>query len=165
MSYFQKARKKGSTLLFNGKFLDRDFRMLNPLTNDASFGYISNLKTFPEGHIYLKWGQHIKEHNGFGCSHIWQQHGLEAKFRKYCTSVEDIPALVNRIIVPGTQILDTGKYRPAVVKSPIGTIILDCPNDSRDHYSIVTMYFTSNARGVVIGSIGRAPILENKKER
>jgi len=145
-------------LLFNGHALDRNDLLLNPQTNTNSFGYISNLKGSSAGHIVLKWGEHVRQHKGFGCIHIWQQHGTEAKLKKHCSAIEDIPNLINKILIPGTQILDTGKNRPAVVRSSVGTIILECPTEYRDYYSIVTLYFTNNIRGIVIGSIGREPI-------
>jgi hypothetical protein len=149
-------------LLFNGSQLVQNDRIINPNTGTTSFGYISNLKDSQPGHILLKWGNHASYHKGFGCIHIWKQHGNEAKLKKHCSVIEDVPLLVNRILVPGTTILDTGKFRPAVVKSALGTIILECPNDYRDYYSIVTLHFNTNMKGIVIGSIGREPVSENK---
>ncbi len=157
-----KKNKSNGGTLFNNQILKPDDFLTNPTNSTRYFGYISGMKGYEDGYIVLKWGSHRSYHKGFGCYHIWQQHGTESKLKKLCNSIEDVPNLVSQILTPGSRILDTGKDRPTVIKNNLGTLILDCPNYQRDYYSVVTVFFDTNIRGTVIGSVKRLPETETK---
>lgn len=147
---------KPKIILFNEQKLNIDDLMDSPETGTRYFGYIGGIKNYPEGYIVLKWGLHRRLHSGFGCLHIWLQHQNCFKTQKICENVEDVPALVARVLRPGTRILEQhrGDDRLAVLQSSIGTIILEWRSG---YYSIVTLYLKKDTRGTVIGSVRSLP--------
>ncbi|HHP6708604.1 TPA: hypothetical protein ACSE6Y_003710 [Acinetobacter baumannii] len=149
-------RNKPGIVLFNEQRLHRDAFIDNPETGNRYFGYIADIKNYPEGYIVLKWGLHRKLHSGFGCLHIWLQHQHCFKSQKLCEVVEDVPKLVNRVLRPGTRVLEqhNGDERLAVLQSSVGTIILEWRSG---YYSIVTLYLRKDTRGTVIGAVKRLP--------
>lgn len=149
-------KNKPEIILFNEKKLNRDDLMDSPETGTRYFGYIGGIRNYEEGYIVLKWGLHRGLHNGFGCLHIWLQHQNCFKSKKICEKVEDVPALVAKVLRPGTRILEQhrGDERLAVLQSSVGTIILEWRSG---YYSIVTLYLKKDTRGTVIGSVQRLP--------
>lgn len=152
-----RIKRNKQTILFNNTKLLVDDFLISPVTNSKNFAYISGVRGLDDGYICLKWGMHRGYHKGFGCLHIWTQHGNEFIIKKFCNEIEDLPSLIDKILIPGATILDTGTGRPAVVRNSLGTLILDCPSDSRDYYSIITFYLNSNIQGTVVGSVRGLP--------
>lgn len=148
---------KPEIILFNNQRLNHYDFLNNPETNNRYFGYIGGIKNYPEGYIVLKWGNHRRLHSGYGCFHIWQQH--KHCFRNLCEKIEDVPKLLARVLEPGTRILEqhNGDERLAVLKSSVGTIILEWRSG---YYSIVTLYLKKDTRGTVIGSVKRLPEID-----
>ena len=149
-------KNKPEIVLFNDQRLNINDLMDCPKTGTRYFGYISGIKNYEDGYIVLKWGLHRRLHNGFGCLHIWLQHQNCFKSQKICEKIEDVPALIARVLIPGTRILeqDRGDGRLAVLQSSVGTIILEWRDN---YYSIVTLYLKKDTRGTVIGSVKRLP--------
>ena len=149
-------KNKPEIVLFNDQRLNINDLMDCPKTGTRYFGYISGIKNYEDGYIVLKWGLHRWLHNGFGCLHIWLQHQNCFKSQKICEKIEDVPALIARVLTPGTRILeqDRGDGRLAVLQSSVGTIILEWRDN---YYSIVTLYLKKDTRGTVIGSVKRLP--------
>lgn len=149
-------KNKSETILFNEKRLRPNDFVDCDTTGTRYFGYISGIKNYPDGYIILKWGTHKRAHSGFGCLHIWLQHQHDFKTRKLCEKIEDVPALVAKVVQPGTRILEqhNGDERLAVLQSSIGTIILEWRSK---YYSIVTLFLKKDTRGTVIGSVKRLP--------
>lgn len=153
-------KNQQNLLLFNDKSLKVEDFLENPLTNNRYFGYVDGIHDYPTGYIILKWGTHRHNHKGFGCVHIWKQHQACFRVKRLCTKIEEIPSLVNRILQPGTQIIESESYDPnngkrlAVLRSSTGTIILEW---RKGYYSIVTLHLGKTMAGVVVGSVKRLP--------
>lgn len=154
-----KDQRPKELLLFNGEELHREDFLENPQTSNRYFGYISDIKGYPDGYIVLKWGVHRGYHKGFGCMHIWIQHQADFRVKRLCNTIEAVPSVINRILQPGTPVIepDNRNGRLAVLRSSTGTLILECPKKEGDYYSIVTVYLRKDYPGTIIGSVKRLP--------
>lgn len=154
-----KNQRPKELLLFNGEKLRAEDLLQNPQTSNRYFGYISDVKGYHDGYIVLKWGIHRGYHKGFGCMHIWIQHQADFRVKRLCSAIEEVPNVINRILQPGTPIIERNDAtgRLAVLRSSTGTLILECPKKEGDYYSIVTVYLKKAYSGTVIGSVKRLP--------
>lgn len=136
--------------------------ILNPYTQTPVFGKFPEIKhrsyTFPEGNIYLKYGIHYRQNNGFGLIHIWESHQHELLPMGYNT-MEDSARYVADILSAGAKIhcefSSMNNERVAIVKSSLGLLIAEHRLDGRnqDYYSVVTAYKNRNVHGVLIGQL------------
>lgn len=116
---------------------------------------------FPDGEIVLKYGNHIRPNNGFGYLHIIAEHTADLDSHRLEHTIEGVISYIQLIFCTGARIYSEffrnkkGNYRPTIVWSKVGTLILEretLPNgDAR--YSVVTAYGKRNPNGTLIGTI------------
>lgn len=135
----------------------------NPYTQTPVFGKFPeinhNLYRFPEGNIYLKYGNHYRQNKGFGLVHIWKSHQHELIPMGYET-MEDSAKYVADILSSGATIhcefASMGdNERVAIVKSRLGLLIAEHRFDgtNQDYYSVVTAYKNRSVHGSLIGQL------------
>ena len=119
------------------------------------------------GDIFLKIGRHFGPNSGFGANHLWADHmaaiasfpRLEGIDHFYGVALALVVSYVTAIIQPGTPVYcefaSIGKYRPAVLSSKAGTVILEEREDEYGecYYSVVTAYDLRRPKGTLIGRV------------
>lgn len=132
-------------------------RVVNPLTGTEIFGWFPELthpaRPFPAGPIYLRHGEHLGRHHGFGLQHIWQEHFAAHDSAE--TALPHIAAFIGSVVCAGATIhYETGD-RTTILQSAAGVVILQAMQDSAncDIYSVVTAFPARKANGPIIGAI------------
>lgn len=133
----------------------------HPTQDTYIFGYIAEKNSrgviIPKGPIHLKSGKHNGPNKGFGAAHIWAEHRREMEVRGH-TMREHVPAYVAEIVCPGASVFcefeNMSKWQKlAVIRTAIGTAILQYVASKEAHYSVVTAFARKNANGTRIGSV------------
>jgi hypothetical protein len=133
----------------------------NPTTGAPPFGLFpaiqKNEVQFAGGFIYLRYGRHIGNSEGYGFEHIWK-----ARFPNETNPVVAealVAQMILSILVQGATIhyefgLGTAERRSTVFKNHSGVVIVEERVDGKNNifYSIVTAINTANAKGSVIGA-------------
>lgn len=118
---------------------------------------------FPEGEIVLKYGNHLRPNSGFGYIHIIAEHTADLDLHGLEHTIEGVINYIQLIFCTGARIYSEfvrnkqGNYRPTVVWSRVGTLILEKEflPAGEIRYSVVTAYGKKNPVGTQIGSIPR----------
>lgn len=136
-------------------------RLLNPATQDYSFGSVpSNLKCkeaslLLSGPIYLTVGKHIGVNHGFGARHIWEGHHDHMARLGFLT-YDDVPKYVCRIVCRGAKLHYEGgsikRIRLTAVRTGIAILELKHGSDG-PYWSIVTAYASNKKHGTLVGTV------------
>lgn len=136
-------------------------RLISPVSNDCIFGHVEGRTIkgiiIPSGPIYLKEGKHFGPNRGFGVEHIWAEHRVEMAALGYETK-NDVANYVADIVRPGSSIycefdnIRAG-LKLTVIRTVIGTAILQHQEKGDSHYSVLTAFSRKTANGTLIGSI------------
>ena len=136
--------------------------IINPHTGTPVFGVIPEINhksyNFPEGDIFLKYGEHRGANRGWGLNHIWIEHEKELVLQGY-TSLEDVARYVSDILQTGSKIFcefsSLKNERVAVLQSPIGSAIIEHRIDGENNtfYSVITAYKQGRPYGQLIGKL------------
>lgn len=127
-----------------------------------SFGVIPEMPHFdlPGGEIYLRAGEHFGPNRGYGVRHVWEAHQADL-VKLDCMSIDGVPAHIARMIVPGAPIYcefrqQKGGQRVAVLKTAMGTLILEPRNERRGFgYYVITWYPQRRAHGTLVGKVAK----------
>lgn len=114
-------------------------------------------KNFPTGIIVLKHGEHKGAGRGFGAIHILAEHTADLKRNGLSFDEDGVCRYIEMILQTGAGIyceFDNlkGLQRPMIVRSRIGTVILERQKiNGLTFYSVVTAFGGTKARGIKIG--------------
>jgi len=126
--------------------------IINPKTGTPVFGTIPSINnksyTFPEGDIFLKYGEHRGVNRGFGIRHIWQEHQADIISMGYEHTDKYILTAhyVSDILKSGAKIyyeFENRRYdRVTILKSPIGIAIIEHREDADNNpiYLVITAF-------------------------
>lgn len=131
-------------------------------SGSLSFGVIPEMPHFglPGGEIYLRVGEHFGPNRGFGVRHVWEAHQGDL-LKLNCMSIDGVASHIAQMIVPGAPIYcefkeQKGGHRVAVLKTSMGTLILEPRNERRGFgYYVVTWYPQRRAHGTLVGKVTR----------
>lgn len=138
----------------------------NPRTGTPVFGMFPNIvyqnTELEAGPIYLRYGQHLGPHRGFGLCHIWHEHKKEIQQATKSPlltveeAVEVIPEYIAGLLIRGAPIHSEfdQKARCMVVRIRKGIVLLEPHKDGQAEtfYSIITAY-GGQAQGPRIGAL------------
>lgn len=116
---------------------------------------------FPPGIIVLKQGRHKGVNKGFGIEHILAEHTADLKKHKLSFDTQGVIQYVEMILQTGAGIYSEfnntrGFHRPMIVRSSIGTVVLERQEKSGvTIYSVVSAFGRKTAHGTKIGEIPR----------
>lgn len=116
---------------------------------------------FPKGNIYLKYGVHYRQGNGWGLNHIWEAHQHELiplgypDYNHAAAYVADILQTGARIHCEFEKSLMGKPERPTIIKSDKGIAVVEHRLDGLgdDIYSVITAYNYKNVHGQLIGKL------------
>lgn len=113
---------------------------------------------FPSGRIVLKYGEHRGPNKGFGINHILAEHKSDLISNNLEESANGVINYIQLILISGAKIYSEyadlrGFHRPMIVRSSIGTVVLErqCINNE-NVYSVVTAFGGKTAKGTQIGT-------------
>lgn len=162
----RKAKKRIIQVAGNPQYAPKisvNKEVMHPTTGLADWGQfpeiITSGKTFPDGPIRLRYGEHKGPESGFGLAHIWEARKFKSDvLHTPMLAIHMVANLIMAILKPGTEIfyehVTARRYdRATVFKNAAGTVILEERVDSNGNafYSIVTAIPNANARGTLIG--------------
>jgi len=141
--------------------------IVNPKTGTPVFGTIPCINNkpypFPEGEIFLKYGEHLGANRGFGIRHIWEEHkddilsmGYEST-DKYALTAH----YVSDILISGARIFcEFARHRNervTILQSAIGISIIEhrYDGDGNTIYSVISAYKLRRRKphGELIGNL------------
>ena len=138
--------------------------IINPYTGTPVFGVIPLIKNksycFPEGEIFLKYGEHRGANRGWGLKHIWKEHEKDMLIMGY-KSESDVSRYIGDILKSGSKIYcefsNLRNERVAVLQSSIGSAIIEHRVDGKNNtfYSVITAYKQGRRKphGQLIGAL------------
>lgn len=155
--------------------MHRNTLIRHPTNGTEVFGKCPEIKVkgnraayFPEGDIFLKYGEHRpirgREGRGFGIQHIWAKRELELIALGYSTE-NDVSRYVANILQSGTPIHSEfdnagGIHRTQVIRKRNHVVILEQRTNRIegfkifDHYSVVTAFpLHGKIKGSQIGAL------------
>lgn len=113
---------------------------------------------FPSGRIVLKYGEHKGPNKGFGINHILAEHKSDLISNNLEESADGVINYIKLILTPGAKIYSEytslrGSHRPTIVRSSIGTVVLERRRFNNENiYSVVTAFGSRSAKGIQIGT-------------
>jgi hypothetical protein len=139
---------------------------MNKITKNtiiSEVGYFPELNKkhrldFPAGRIVLKQGEHRGPNRGFGVAHILAEHKSDLTKYTLDHSTDGVISYVKLILRSGAKIYSEfasvrGFHRPTVIRSLVGTVILERQEiDGEIFYSVVTAFGSKSAKGTQIGT-------------
>lgn len=136
--------------------------ILNPNTGTTVFGVVPEVLNsryhFPEGDIFLRYGEHRGPNRGWGLRHLWVEHEKQLGLMGY-ESEEDSARYVADILQPGAKIYcefaSLRNEKMAVLQSTLGTVIIEHRYDenNKTFYSVVTAFGSKRPHGQLIGNL------------
>ncbi|MCK5816239.1 MAG: hypothetical protein KAH07_09875 [Flavobacteriaceae bacterium] len=133
----------------------KNTKIFNPENNSLIFGRVpNNPKGIPEGLIYLRLGFSgvgANKKGAFGARHIWDKHKKDLSIN----SPKDLPLILSKILIVGSDILYENEKKPVVLNTNKGLVSLQLKKDSLGNveYSIISAYSRKNSRGVVFAKL------------
>jgi hypothetical protein len=126
--------------------------ILNPKTGTPVFGTIPEIinkkYSFPEGNIFLRYGEHRGANRGFGANHIWQEHEDDVLSMGYKPGdkISLTAHYVGDILKSGADIYCEFENRRhdrfTILKNPAGVAIIEHREDANNNsiYFVITAF-------------------------
>ena len=138
--HVRRRRRDRWTPVANPRRRHREERLLCPVRGTEAFARVPEIRdrngaiVLPGGEVFLRYGQHLGPHRGFGFMHIWKEH--EVSIEDHDAALDVVRHEVARVLRPGTGVHYEGGDRVVCFRPRSGVAVLELREQGRYvHYS------------------------------